>query len=367
MPTFLHTADWQIGRQYGQFDDDDAAVLAEARLQVVARIAETAQARRVDAVLVAGDVFDTQAVSDRTIRRLFDALAAYAGPWVMIPGNHDAALAESVWSRARQLACIPGNVHLALEPGVVLLDSMAVLAAPLTQRHTYDDVTRVFDGLQTPPGLARVGLAHGSIAERLPEGADAANPIALDRAERAGLDYLALGDWHGCLQVGPRCWYAGTPEPDRFRSSEAGSVLCVELGQDLPRVARLPVGRYRWQHWDVTLALPADLETLGARLQALQAEDVLRLTLRGHLPLAAWDALSQDIARAEARLRALRLESDGLDLEPAEADLAKLDGTGYVGVVAQQLQALQADAEQGPVAREALRLLLRLAREEGGA
>lgn len=367
MPTFLHTADWQIGRQYGQFDDDDGAVLAEARLHAVARLAELACTHRVDAVLVAGDVFDTQAVSDRTIRRLFDALAAYAGPWVLIPGNHDAALADSVWSRARQLDCLPANVHLALAPGVTVLDTMAVLAAPLTQRHTYDDVTRVFDSLPTPPGLARVGLAHGSIAERLPEAADATNPIALDRAERAHLDYLALGDWHGCLQVGPRSWYAGTPEPDRFRSGEAGTALLVRLGQGLPDVQRLPVGRYRWQHWDVTLALPADAETLAARLKALQADDVLRLTLRGHLGLAAWEALSQDIARAQARLRALRLDSSALDLEPADADLAALEGAGYAGAVAQRLQQLQSDAEQGPVAREALRMLLRLAREEAGA
>ena len=66
MTHFLHTADWQIGRQYGQFETDDAALLAEARFDVVARIAALAAERQVDAVLVAGDVFDTQGVSDRT-------------------------------------------------------------------------------------------------------------------------------------------------------------------------------------------------------------------------------------------------------------------------------------------------------------
>ena len=35
---FLHTADWQIGRQYGQFDPQDAAILEEARLEVIAKI-----------------------------------------------------------------------------------------------------------------------------------------------------------------------------------------------------------------------------------------------------------------------------------------------------------------------------------------
>ena len=130
MTHFLHTADWQIGRQYGQFETDDAALLAEARFDVVARIAALAAERQVDAVLVAGDVFDTQAVSDRTIRRLFAALAAYAGPWVMIAGNHDAALADSVWSRAAQLGCIPPNVQVPLRTGVVDLaaQNLAVLA-----------------------------------------------------------------------------------------------------------------------------------------------------------------------------------------------------------------------------------------------
>lgn len=366
-PSFLHTADWQIGRQYGQFDDDDAAVLAEARLEAVARLAAIARERGVCAVLVAGDVFDTQAVSDRLIRRLFGALEGYAGPWVMIPGNHDAALAESVWTRARKLACIPANVHLALEPGVVLLPELAVLAAPLTQRHTYDDVTRGFDSLETPAGLPRVGLAHGSVTGRLPDSADAANPIAPDRADTARLDYLALGDWHGCLRVTDRCWYAGTPETDRFRGNEPGYALHVRLGGAQPEVEAVRVGRYRWQAWDVDLELPADAEMLEARLQTLQADDVLRLTLRGRVSLAAWERLTQSIGRAEAHLRALRLEPDALSLEPDDADFSLPDGGGYLSDVAARLRAMQADPQTAPVAREAMQLLLRMAREEGGA
>ena len=45
MPRFLHTADWQIGRRYAQFDPDDAAHIAEERLAVVARNAWTACCR----------------------------------------------------------------------------------------------------------------------------------------------------------------------------------------------------------------------------------------------------------------------------------------------------------------------------------
>ncbi len=367
MTHFLHTADWQIGRQYGQFETDDAAMLAEARFDVVARIAALAAERGVDAVLVAGDVFDTQGVSDRTIRRLFAAMAAYAGPWVMIAGNHDAALADSVWSRAMQLGCIPPNVHVPLRTGVVDLAAinLAVLAAPLTQRHTYDDVTQAFDALETGPGRIRVGLAHGSVAGRLPDTIDATNPIAADRAARARLDYLALGDWHGCLSIDERTWYAGTPEQDRFRGNEPGHALHVRIEAPgaVPVVERLATGKYRWSAWSETLSLPSDAQALAARMAELRAEDVLRLDLQGHVNMETWEALQRAVDQAAAQVRALLPDLSGLMLEPDEADLAELRASGYVGEVATQLQALQADPDQSAVAGEALRLLLRFQRE----
>ncbi|AYD64623.1 DNA repair exonuclease [Achromobacter sp. B7] len=367
MTHFLHTADWQIGRQYGQFETDDAALLAEARFDVVARLAALATERGVDAVLVAGDVFDTQGVSDRTIRRLFAAMTAYAGPWVMIAGNHDAALADSVWSRAAQLDCIPANVHVPTQIGVVDLPdiNVAVLAAPLTQRHTYDDVTQAFDFLDTEPGRVRVGLAHGSVAGRLPDTIDATNPIAPDRAARARLDYLALGDWHGCLAIDTRTWYAGTPEQDRFRNNEPGYVLDVRIDTPgaTPVVERVAIGKYRWSAWAETISLPSDAHALAEKLSALRAEDVLRLDVQGHVNMETWDALQRAMDQAAAQVRALLPDLSGLRLEPDQADLAELGASGYVGEVAAQLQALQADGEQAAIAAEALRLLLRFQRE----
>ena len=367
MTHFLHTADWQIGRQYGQFDTDDAALLAEARFDVVARIAALAVERRVDAVLVAGDVFDTQGVSDRTIRRLFGAMAAYTGPWVMIAGNHDAALADSVWSRAMQLGCIAPNVHVPLRTGVVdLADiNLAVLAAPLTQRHTYDDVTQAFDTLETAPGRVRVGLAHGSVAGRLPDTIDATNPIAPDRAARARLDYLALGDWHGCLSIDARTWYAGTPEQDRFRGNEPGYALDVRIDAPgaVPQVERVATGKYRWSAWSETISLPTDAQALAERLGQMRADDVLKLDVQGHVNMETWEALQLAVDLATAQARALLPDLSGLRLEPDEADLAELGASGYVGEVAAQLQAMQGQGEDAATAGEALRLLLRFQRD----
>ena len=90
MPRFLHTTDCQIGRQYSQFHVDDAVPMAEARLAAVETIARLAVEHKIDAVLVAGEVIDAQTVADRTIRKLFNVMQGYAGPWLMIPGNREA-------------------------------------------------------------------------------------------------------------------------------------------------------------------------------------------------------------------------------------------------------------------------------------
>ncbi len=41
---------------------------------------------------------------------------------------------------------------------------------------------------------------------------------------------MALGDWHGRKQIGPRTWYSGTPEPDAFQDNDPGHALIVALG-----------------------------------------------------------------------------------------------------------------------------------------
>ncbi|WP_144109297.1 exonuclease SbcCD subunit D [Paraburkholderia sp. BCC1886] len=372
MIRFLHTADWQIGTQFGQFEPEEAVHLAQARIETVRRIAAEATARQVDAVLVAGDVFDLQTVSDTVIRRLFGALQGFSGAWIMLPGNHDAALVESVWTRAQRLNCIAPNVRIVLEPGVVLLDACrcALLCAPLTQRITYDDTTAFFDSAESPPDYHRVGLAHGSVGGILQEGIDSSNPIAPTRAASARLDYLALGDWHGHLRVDERTWYAGTHEQDRFRANDPGFMLDVTLSEPgaTPLVEAVRVGQYRWQRWDTTIAVSTDVDALKARLSALGTNDVLRVTVTGTATLADAEAIHVAVEETRARVRALRVDLSGLQVLPTEADLAELGAHGgYLAKVVARLRGLQeapqSDPQQIRRAAEALLLLARFQRE----
>jgi len=362
MIKLLHTADWQIGKPFGQFaEKDDAAVLAEARFLAVQTLATLAAQHAVDMVLVAGDVFDAQGVADRTILRLFHAMAGYAGPWVLLPGNHDAALAESVWTRARRLSAVPDNVHVCVSPEPLMFDTLraVVLPAPLTQRITHDDLTQWFDAAPSPDGFARIGLAHGSVQGLLAEGIDASNPIAADRAARARLDYLALGDWHGTRQVDAHTWYSGTPETDRFRANASGQALLVtvnDVGQP-PDVQTLTTGRYRWQTLEWPLHGEASVESARVELAQLGPDAVVNLRLTGQLTLAAHARLTDALTQAQGRTRSLQVDAAGLRLEPDEDDLARLHAQGYVGEVIMTLQTQQQQPELAEVARDALVLL----------
>ena len=352
--TFLHTADWQIGKQFARIPGDPGAALRLRRLDTVKAIAELARERRVDAVLVAGDVFEDNAVSDETLRRTMHALAPFEGPWVLLPGNHDAGLTQSAWSRLRWLAAVPANVILADRPEPITLcgGRLVVLPAPLRRRHEVGDLTEWFDALGSDAGLLRVGIAHGAVMNRLPTVAEAHNPIADTRAETANLDYLALGDWHGTLEVANRTWYAGTPEPDRFRTNEPGNVLLVTLRESgtPPQVEKVPVGYYRWVPLTFEVMDDQALAVLDGRLAALgeSRRTVVRLKLVGTVDLAARQQLDELLDGWRACLHFLDVDARALlartDPDDIAALIAELRATGFVRAAVETLVGIEGDA-----------------------
>ncbi|MCS6877223.1 MAG: DNA repair exonuclease [Geminicoccaceae bacterium] len=372
MVRFLHSSDWHLGCPYRQIPGDAGALLRERRLEAVREIAALARACAVDAVLVAGDVFDRQHVEEDLLRRTLEALAGFPGPWIFLPGNHDAALPESVWTRLeRTRAGSSAELRVAARPEpIAIAEGRAwVLPAPLHARRTLADLSTWMDEAETPPGAIRIGLAHGLVEGLMPNGNEALNPIARDRAERARLEYLALGDRHALLEVDPRTWYSGTPEPDHYRYREAGYVLLVEIDGPgaLPRIEPIATARYVWEERELDFP-PQGPDELAARIAGLEhalpgslERIVLRLTLSGAVDLRGRQAVDDALASLRAKLRHLELK-DRLQLQPSEPDLARLDDGGLVGACARSLQEriLRApDEEERAVAALALRLLWR--------
>ena len=370
----IHTSDWQLGKPFGRIGEEARLALGEARLDAIDTIAALARRESAPFVLVAGDVFDNPEPGDRVYRQALSRMKAAADiVWMLLPGNHDPARPDGIWTRL--LADVPDNVRPCLEPKPVPLgDDAWLLPAPLVFKRSLDDPTAWFDGAETPPGALRIGLAHGPVREFGGEGA--ANLLAADRARRAGLAYLALGDWHGHLAVGPATHYSGTPEPDDFGRTATGLVLGVELAGPAapPRIVEHRTARYDWIAADWHISGSDDL---AARLDGLAAASalaglVVRLRIAGRVSLAERVAIRDRLENGVAHeLRWLDLDLSELQARPTEGDLAEIDLNGVLRDAAERLQAIA--EEGGGQARLASAALERLyvehqrARRRGGA
>ena len=107
-----------------------------------------------------------------------------------------------------------------------------------------------------PRALIRVGLGARQRREPAARSGEARNEIAEDRADRAGLAYLALGDWHGALQIAPRTYYSGTPETrpaqgQRCRPRASGRARRSGPRRDGSSGSR--IGRFAWLRHEVEL------------------------------------------------------------------------------------------------------------------
>jgi DNA repair exonuclease SbcCD nuclease subunit len=365
MVRFLHSADLHLGKPFGSMPEELRGRLREARHTVLDRLAAQARTAGVETILLAGDVFDTETPSPAVLRQALAAMAGHDGlRWILLPGNHDSLAAEALW--AGLAAARPANVVLVTEPTLLpLADDAVLLPAPCTTRRPGRDLTEWMDAAATPAGLIRIGLAHGAV-QSFSEDGGASDVVAPDRAARAGLDYLALGDWHGQMRIGPRSWYSGAPEPDRFKHDASGRALLVTIpaaGAE-PAVEPVATGAFDWRTLvleclagdDPTAHLAALLPAGASRRQTL-----LRILATGRTRPPARTRLEADLRAIAPEFALLQLEAQELVAECEGEDLDQLDRAGALRDAAEMLLAESRDEDRSSAEREMAReALMRL-------
>lgn len=276
---FLHTADWQIGMR-ARHAGEGAGTVREQRLASAAALVEIARQHQVDAVLLAGDVFEDNAVPRADVQRVVDILTRFSVPVFVLPGNHDPLVAGSVWEH-------PGwdapNVHVLREARAFhVRDGVRLYPCPAFARTSAADPTEWIaraggDGL-------RVGIAHGTVAGA--EVDEPCYPIARDAASRAGLAYLALGHWHSTASFdeelcGARMAYCGTHETTKFGERDSGNVLIVDVKDSrAPRIERIHTGNLIWKRIEAEIRSSLDVEAVFAEVCAFPTTELTLLELR---------------------------------------------------------------------------------------
>ncbi len=373
MVTFLHTADWQLGMK-GSGLGEAAELVSAGRIDGVGRILEIASEAGADFVLAAGDLFESNQIGPAIVEGLVRVLRAHPGVEIhAIPGNHDAAGPDSVWNRP----LIKGVPHLKchLEAGAVDLPGTGAVLhpCPVTTRFSTRDPLADLEDLAGRPGV-HIALAHGHLATETFGAREDEIHLPLDPAHvaRAGLDYLALGHWHGTRIVEasdgvPRIAYAGTHERTSFEEKDAGNVLIVEIEEKgaPPRIRKRPVGRVAWADLSLRFEGDENLHRLRSLLEETEA-DLLRVRLEGALPAGLTAAYRQLEENARGKFAHVRFDDDDLawlaapgeDFAIADAGLAKVRDALLDGLAG-------AGEEEAAARREALSIFKRTLREEG--
>jgi len=344
--SFVHTADWHLGHTYWRIGRN-ATQSAQWRFDAVRRIWQLAADHKADFVVVAGDVFDTDTPSESVRRQTIELLADAPAPVYLISGNHDPAAEGSVWFHddfREQLSNLP-HVHPALESRPVEAEGDCLLfPCPVTKKHTRADATQWIPVGERGERF-RVGLAHGGWRGYFGGEEQTLNCISSDCAHRAGLDYLALGDYHGFTPADhaaakARSFYAGTPELTARDSMRAGHALLVSLEEPgaQPKVSPHQVGKVSLLDLGVQhLRSGEDLEGLSTRFEGCNPDEtILRVRLEGQVSppvlkaATSWATqmreswLGADIDLGKLRALPGRGDFAPLKLEPLEEALLAL-------------------------------------------
>ena len=339
---FIHASDLHIGRKFANIpqapDGNIRGRLMEARHGAIAKLAQAARGHGAAHVLLAGDTFDTATPSASVLRQALTAMGEAAEvTWWLLPGNHDNLRdAEPLWEVIARDA--PPNLRALTEAAPIeMAEGVSLLPCPIAFRAGASDPSAPLDRMHSPEGHMRIGLAHGGVTDFT----DSGEAIAPDRDQRARLDYLALGDWHGRMAVSDRVHYCGTPEQDRFKHGRRGVCLAVELAGSgaRPKVEEAEIGSFLWSEAEVTLHPRQDV---AAALQALLPEagrrdHLLRVKAGGWASLPDRAALAHAAQACAPDLAHFELLTEGLGTQYEAADLDEIDRGGALRMAAETL------------------------------
>jgi DNA repair exonuclease SbcCD nuclease subunit len=228
----VHTADVHLGELptpwHGREPDADERAFA--------RVVDIAIEEKADALLIAGDLFDSNRVPEPAIRFAQSQIARVPCPVVLIPGNHDCYDETSIYRRfdfravgshVHPLYAEAGEMVTFADLGLVVWGKGLIEHAP-TNRPMAGVPPRAARAQPPAPDHWLVGMAHGHFVEDRRE--PRSSLITPDEIEGCGLDYLALGHVHVFRDVSQgsvRACYAGAPRISY--APDAGSVAIIRL------------------------------------------------------------------------------------------------------------------------------------------
>ncbi len=326
--TFLHAADIHLDSPLKGLAGEEGAAAERVRSatrRALERLVGVAIEKRVDFVVIAGDLYDgdwrdfgTGLFFVGQMGRLNEA----GIPAFVLYGNHDAE------SRITKRLPLPENTRAfgAREAETFTLKKPAVALHgwSFRERAVTDNLVPGYP--ESVPGAFNIGVLHTALAGGY-DGHDNYAPCSLDDLVNKGYDYWALGHVHGArvLHEHPHVVFPGNLQGRHIRETGAkgASLVAVREGR-VEEVAAAPCDVVRWALLETPVGGADSLGQVHERMRdaiagaVSEAEGRLlacRIVLKGRTAVHARLAAGEDQLLAEARAAALGLGDEAAWVE----------------------------------------------------
>ncbi|MFW5953520.1 MAG: metallophosphoesterase family protein [Candidatus Natronoplasma sp.] len=345
MVKFIHTSDWHIGMKANRLGKT-AEKIREQRISSISSVMDKAVEEEVDFVLIAGDLFENNAVERSVVDTVIDAFREYQEEGIdvyILPGNHDPLVDGSIYQE-------PGweeteNVHVFRDCNRVIESDIVFHPCPLTQKKSNSDPTENISVNEDNEKI-HIGVAHGTLDIGLTT--EPNFPIDPSRAEEEGLDYLALGEWHSWFEQGdtsqlPITLYPGAHEQTKFDESDPGNIALVTItGKKKDRISKvesIEVGKLNWMRWTKDITEAKSLESLIDEISDIDDPEntVLEIYLQGVVSPDLYTQVEDLKDRVDENFLFFDIETDDLLLVPSKDEL--------MGVIPQELMDVAKDLQ----------------------
>ncbi len=296
----IHTADVHLDASFAAagFPAGFGNRRRQSLRDALAAILRRAREWPADAVLIAGDLFESERVARDTLEFLKEEFAALESlPVFIAPGNHDPFDRRSPYATEPW----PQNVHVFCEPRWT---AYQVPNVPMTV-HGFafdgpDISANPFGLLETPAdGRLHVAVAHGSERRHQPPHKKSYAPFDASDAAAEGLAYLALGHFHTLKSIDAglptRMYYPGAPEGLGFGETGRHYYLEVDVCEGSTAVQAVPASNMVYETHEFDCSDVVSSQEIVEKLRALAPGDglrrIARVTLRGACSPSVRDAL----------------------------------------------------------------------------
>ncbi len=279
----IHTSDLHLDSSLtSSLSSEKAKIRKRELLSNLRRLFEEAVRLSADALIIAGDLFDSERVSERAVDTAIDTISSFPKISVFyLTGNHEKdALASSGKALPENLFLFGGEWTY-FKAGEVVIAGRSCCCADM------------FDTLSFKKGEKNIAVLHGELRDR----SSAPNIIGIRDAADKNIGYLALGHYHGykSYSLGNRgaAVYSGTPEGRGF--DECGRCGFVLIDTDAPSGIKyefIPFAKRSIliEKADITgISGFGQLLSLCAETVAdIPKEDILRIELVGERERGLW-------------------------------------------------------------------------------